>query len=679
MLTTALLLLALAGPATRPTTAPADDYPPTTENVGHERHLHPHNPPHPRSPDAARFHTSRPDALQLPLPHEEDAFVFAVFGDRTGGPDDGVAVLADAVRDVNLIEPDFVITVGDLIQGYNERPEWLAQMREYKGVMGQLICPWFPVAGNHDIYWRDRDDSGDAKPEGEHEDAYEVHFGPLWYAFEHKDSWFIVLYSDEGDPATGEKNFNKPESHAMSPEQKQWLAETLGKAEDARHVFVFLHHPRWTGGPKYGQSWDQVHEMLVEAGNVTAVFAGHIHRMRYEGPRDGIEYVTLATTGGGNGQRVPEAGMLHHYHLVTVRKQQTAMAAVPVGGVLDVREITAPLAADAESLATMQVEVKPEIELASDGSADATVTASFVNPAALPVDVELVPESRDSRWRFTPDHAHMKVGPGEPASFTFRAERMGDSLDAAYRPPALLVRADMLAPATRYTIPERRVAINGYPPAEWRPEPAGDLVLQLDGGGAARVANRMIDLPDGPLTVETWLNAAEFGRRVGVVCKTQGSEYGMFANGGRPHFSVHVGGRYVTAEAGRPLLEPSRWHHVAGVFDGREVRLYVDGELVAAQEGSGPRKTNGLPLYVGADVDGGAAPTSFFKGRLDGVRISSRAVYEGQSFDPPARPEAGDDTALLLDMDASLGPWLYGAKDGVRAELVGGAQLMPRD
>ncbi len=48
--------------------------------------------------------TGRTAAL-LPLPQESDAFVFAIFGDRTGGPAEGVSVLADAVRDVNLLEP----------------------------------------------------------------------------------------------------------------------------------------------------------------------------------------------------------------------------------------------------------------------------------------------------------------------------------------------------------------------------------------------------------------------------------------------------------------------------------------------------------------------------------------------------------------------------------------------
>ena len=121
-----------------------------TPHLSHGRHLHRHGNPHKTmQPSTQRFFTTRSSEIVLPLPSEEDAFTFAVFGDRTGGQPEGVDVLADAVRDINLIEPDLVMTVGDLINGYNQTAEWLIQMREFKAIMNRLLCPWFPVAGNH--------------------------------------------------------------------------------------------------------------------------------------------------------------------------------------------------------------------------------------------------------------------------------------------------------------------------------------------------------------------------------------------------------------------------------------------------------------------------------------------------------------------------------------------------
>ena len=77
--------------------------------------------------DEPRLITDRANARQPELTSEEDGFLFAVFGDRTGGPAEGIEVLADAVAEVNLIDPDLVMTVGDLINGYNQTPEWMAR------------------------------------------------------------------------------------------------------------------------------------------------------------------------------------------------------------------------------------------------------------------------------------------------------------------------------------------------------------------------------------------------------------------------------------------------------------------------------------------------------------------------------------------------------------------------
>jgi len=620
--------------------------------------------------DPGRFLTSRTGRL-LPLPEDAPSFQFAVFGDRTGGPDEGIRILDEAVHETNLIGPDLVLTVGDLVNGYNTTPEWMAQMTEFRATMDQLDCPWFPVAGNHDVYWR-----GPAKPPQEHEDHYEEHFGPLWYAFEHKGSWFIILYTDEPDPETGERNYTKRTSQRMSPVQYEWLRQTLDATGDADHVFVFLHHPRWNGG-NYGNDWDRVHGLLAEAGNVRAVFAGHIHRMQYVGPRDGIEYFTLATTGGNQGGTVPEAGYLHHYDLVTVREDDIDVVSFPVGSGQDPRTITREVSDETSWLAR---HLSPEItgDLAPDemGSVRGAVTVKVRNPVKRPVEFTVTPVSDDFFWSFS-SHWHGVLEAGAEKSFEVIASRPRAGLDAGFRVPAIEVSADYLTESSRFSVPSRRFNIP-LKAGQWEapPIPKSEHVIALDGRAAAQVKSEAIKLEQGPFTVEAWVKGDTFGGRRGVVTKTEQSEYGIFASNGVPSFIAFMGGAYRTASAEEAILHPGQWHHLAGVYDGAEVRLYVDGELTARASAPGERKQNSLPLIIGADVNGSGRPVDHHAGAIDEVRLSKTARYQGERFAPARRHSSDEDTLLLLHADAAMGPWLHDASPrGSHPLLLGGARV----
>ncbi len=627
----------------------------------------------PPAQDAGRFITSRKSPIELPLPEEEDAFFFMVYGDRTGGPASGVAMLRQAVAETNLIGPDLVMTVGDLIQGYNEPAQWFEQMEEYQDAMKPLRMPWFPVAGNHDIYYRSRDRSKPI-PAEEHEARYEMHFGPLWYAFRHKSAWFIVLYTDEPNPDTGQRNFNDANCQRMSPEQLAWLDSTLEVTKDAPHVFVFCHHPRWIGG-KYGDDWDKVHSRLVKAGNVKGVFGGHIHQMRYD-PKDGIEYFALATIGGHQNGTVPEAGFLHCYDLVTVRKDRIERATLPLGAVMDPREITGRVSQEAPKLTSVEPHWLNSLALSADGAVRTTLEFTVTNPVEAAVEMEARFVGTDPRWRFVPDHLHGKLGPKGTFRGQVEVTRQGDSLDEGLTLPVMDLGFDYLTDSARFAIPRRHLHLpfdlTALPAVA---QPSNERVLRLGGGAdCARVASEAVALPDGPFTLEAWVHPDRIASRQGLVCKTESSEYGLFASDGELSFVVHLSGAYVEAIAEGLPLEAGRWSHLAGVFDGEEVRLYLNGRQVAATAGSGPRTLNRLDLIIGGDVSGNGSATSTLDGDIDEVRLSKVVRYEGPAFTPVRRLVEDDDTVLLMHMDAVFGPYVRGGRP-LGAILEGAARL----
>ncbi len=625
--------------------------------------------------NAAGVFTTRDSPLSLPLAKQEDAFHFVVYGDRTGGVPAGLKVLEQAVVDTNLLDPDLVMTVGDLIQGYNDTPEWLQQMADYKAIMDRLNMRWFPVAGNHDVYWRGL---GKA-PTGQHESNYEKHFGPLWYSFEHKNANFIVLYSDEGDATTNEKGFNSGRLQTMSDAQLAFLKQSLEKNKSLAHQFVFLHHPRWIGAGYTDGNWDTVHQMLKDAGNVSAVFAGHIHHMRFDGPKDGIAYYTLATTGGSLSAEIPDAGFLHHLNVVTVRRESVTVAALPIGAVIDPKDFTPEFLAEIDKArAVRPVESANNVLMQTDGSANGDVTFTLANTSSQAIDVTASMETLGRDWVPTLDHDHFRIEAGETKQLRVGLHRYAD-LTAELTTPQIRLDIVYVGQTARIALPLVITPISfdlAAVPADYFTN-SKNHCLQVDSErSAARIASDEFNLPQGPFTLEAWIRPQQSPGQRGVVAKTENSEYAIFMDEGVPQFDVHLSGRYVMAKA-KDVLINDRWTHIAGVFDGSEVRLYVDGKIVASQAGRGKRTTNELPLFIGADTSDSGQPTRAFLGSVDEVRLSGRAIYE-VDFTPQKRLPPTTDTLLLFNLDQRLGPFVLDrSPTAAKAVLGAESKLMP--
>ena len=97
-----------------------------------------------------------------------------------------------------------------------------------------------------------------------------------------------------------------------------------------------------------------------------------------------------------------------------------------------------------------------------------------------------------------------------------------------------------------------------------------------------------------------------------------------------------TGGKYVIG--GPPNVPLQTWIHLAGTYDGSQLRLYVNGVQVASMAGSGPFAAETNPVVLsGNGNDASRTVSEFVPGQLDEVMLYRRAL----SPDQIARLESG--------------------------------------
>jgi hypothetical protein len=298
------------------------------------------------------------------------------------------------------------------------------------------------------------------------------------------------------------------------------------------------------------------------------------------------------------------------------------------------------------------------------------------NPSSAPVEMALVPDVAADEWFFAPEHVHTRLEPGEAKTFTVTMARVRNGFRDGFVLPTVSVETDYLTAGARVTLPPRKV---NFPVGIKTPEPAffqapeKNLVASFDGKSALRVELNPKDLPDGPFTVEAWVKPATEKGTAPFVAKTEQSEYALNLANNVPGFHCFIGGKYVSAIAPTEQIIPAQqWTHVAGVFDGQEMRLYVNGNLAAKTPATGARKTNVLPLYIGADPDAKSLPTQFYSGELDELRLSKSARYQ-ENFKPALRHARDAETLLLFHCEGQIGPFIPSDAEGNRYATSAGA------
>ena len=241
----------------------------------------------------------------LRLNNAADQFQFAVVTDRTGGH--RAKVFSQAVTQLNLLQPEFVVSVGDLIEGYTVKPERIeAEWAEFDGYVKRLDMPFFYVPGNHDLTNKTLVEEWGGR------------YGRKFYHFVYRDVLFLAVNSE--DPVS-----------AVSAEQAEYFRKALDENKGVRWTLVFTHKPLWNAPDLGKNGWAAVERLL--AGRDYTVFCGHVHRYQ-KFVRNGMNYYQLATTGGGSRLRGVAYGEFDHVAWVTMKKSGPLIANILLDGVL---------------------------------------------------------------------------------------------------------------------------------------------------------------------------------------------------------------------------------------------------------------------------------------------------------------------------------------------------------
>lgn len=241
----------------------------------------------------------------LTFNNDPNNFQFVVVSDRTGGARPGV--FEDGIRKVNLLQPEFVMSVGDLIQGgTRDRQVIETQWREFQSFVAQLQMPFFFVPGNHDI-------SNDVMAE-----EWVKRFGQPYYHFVYRNVLFLCLNTEDPPPSR------------MSAAQRDYVARVLTENRRVRWTLVFMHKPLWDYEEDTG--WHEIEDLLKDRKHT--VIAGHRHNYtKFE--RNDQSYIVLATTGGGSKLRGRAFGEFDQVAWVTMTERGPILANLYLDGIWD--------------------------------------------------------------------------------------------------------------------------------------------------------------------------------------------------------------------------------------------------------------------------------------------------------------------------------------------------------
>lgn len=233
-----------------------------------------------------------------------DDYRFVIISDLTGGEKEGV--FEKVVDKINMLAPDFVMCVGDLIDGYTLDPVVMEkQWKSFHDRIAKLNAPFFYMPGNHDIANKMLFDNWISQ------------YGYDFYSFNVGKSLFLIL------------NAYESEQGELSEKQVQYVKNELQTHNPKDPVYLFSHPPLWDLTAKSGlkEVWP-----ILNNYNITFFCGDDHHYIKKE--VNGHTHYMLSNTGGGFDKENINLGVFNHVFWVTSNSQRLTIANILTDGII---------------------------------------------------------------------------------------------------------------------------------------------------------------------------------------------------------------------------------------------------------------------------------------------------------------------------------------------------------
>ncbi len=199
--------------------------------------------------------------------------------------------------------------------------------------------------------------------------------------------------------------------------------------------------------------------------------------------------------------------------------------------------------------------------------------------------------------------------------------------------------------------------------------------LSFDGGDFVQVASSPSLNLRTNLTLEAWVFADGPPANQQGIMGTWDDNSGGFrtflfwVQGGRMEFLLAPSFARPRDTVAFPV---DRWVHVAATYDGSTARLYRDGTNVSSVPVTGLVATNARPFLIGR-TEGGSNGPDFWRGRMDEVRVWSRALTEEEIRAGMTQAARGNEAGLAASwsFDALAGDTVIDASTNRNDGLLG--------